>query len=398
MDREALVLRNRAMAKAFHHLSAKHRLRRALLQAMGALPIPDVRPPAIERILLIRPDHLGDVLLTTPAIKLLRAAHPKAEIHALVGPWSADVLSTYAELDAVLTLPFPGFSRASKPGLRAPYALATRSARQLRKIGYTSAIILRPDHWWGAMLAKWAGIPRRIGFDLPDVAPFLTEAVPHLHQHAVLQSTRLIETLTNVPTKDALSLTFPVDSLDRVWVDAYLEEWGISLEQPIIAIHPGSGSWVKHWSEKNWAFVADTLADQLDAAIVFTGGDHELPLVRQILAEMKHRACVMVGDTGIGTLAALYNRAQLVLGPDSGPLHLAVAVDTPTVTLYGPADPVEFGSWGSPGKHRMLWSPIGCRPCRVLDWSGDAPENHPCVREITTASVLEAARKAIAQS
>ena len=191
VDRQALVLRNQAMAKAFHRMSLKHRLRRALLHMMGAAPIPKATSPSVERILLIRPDHLGDVLLTTPAIHMLRTAYPKAEIHALVGPWSADVLSSYSEIDVVLTLPFPGFSRGPKLGLRAPYALALRSARQLRKIGYSSAIILRPDHWWGAMLAQWSGIPRRIGYDLPDVAPFLTDAVAHTHQHAVLQSTLL---------------------------------------------------------------------------------------------------------------------------------------------------------------------------------------------------------------
>jgi ADP-heptose:LPS heptosyltransferase len=153
---------------------------------------------------------------------------------------------------------------------------------------------------------------------------------------------------------------------------------------------------VKQWGEENWAFVADTLSDQLDATVVFTGGDHELSLVRHILSHMKRQACVMVGETGVGSLAALYERARLVLGSDSGPLHLAVAVGTPTITLFGPADPVEFGSWGPVEKHRMLWSSIGCRPCRVLDWGNDAPENHPCVREISVASVLEAARKAIA--
>jgi lipopolysaccharide heptosyltransferase II len=383
------------MAKAFHHMSIKHRIRRAILHTIGAAPISQAKSPPVERFLLIRPDHLGDVLLTTPAIHMLRSAYPKAEVHALVGPWSADVLSSYPEIDVVLTLPFPGFSREPKLGIRAPYAVALRSARQLRKIGYTSAVILRHDHWWGAMLAKWAGIPRRIGYDLPDVTPFLTDAIPHTHQHAVLQNLRLVESLATTTSRNVPSLRFPVDSLDQIWVEAYLEEWGISLEQPIIAIHPGSGTWVKHWGEANWAFVADTLADQLDASIVFTGGDHELPLVRRILSAMRHQACVMVGETGVGSLAALYERAQLVLGPDSGPLHLAVAVGTPTVTLFGPADPVEFGSWGSPERHRMLWSSIGCRPCRVLDWNGDAPENHPCVREITPASVLEAARKAI---
>jgi heptosyltransferase-2/heptosyltransferase-3 len=366
-----------------------------LLRTLSAAPIPPAKAPPVQRILLIRPDHLGDVLLTIPAIRALRAAYPTAEIHALVGPWSAAVLASYPEIDVVLTLPFPGFSRGTKLGMRAPYDLALRSARQLRKIGYASALILRPDHWWGAMLAKWAGIPRRIGYDLPDVAPFLTEAIPHSHQHAVLQNARLVESLTGESVNDQLALTYPVDSLDRVWVDGYLEEWGLSPERPIIAIHPGSGTWVKKWNEENWSFVADTLSDQLDAGVVFTGSDHELPLVLRILSQMQRPACVMVGETKVGTLGALYERARLVLGPDSGPLHLAVAVGTPTVALFGPADPVEFGSWGSPEKHRMLWSPIGCRPCRVLDWGSDAAENHPCVREISVASVLEAARKAI---
>ncbi len=396
MDREALVLRNLAMAEAFHQLPLKHRLRRVLLNTSALVPVL-TRKPTQQRILLIRPDHLGDVLLTTPAVRLLRAACPDAEIHALVGPWSGNILANYPEIDTVLTLPFPGFERGSETDLRAPYRLAFHSARHLRKIGYSSALILRPDHWWGAMLAKWAGIPRRIGYNLPDVARFLTDALPDVHQHAVLQNVRLIEALTGQPADEQqLTLDFPVNALDQAWVRGYLEETGIPAEQPIIVIHPGSGAWVKQWSEEKWASVADTLTEQLDAAIIFTGGDHELSLVRQIQSAMKHQALVMAGETGVGTLAALYQRARLVLGPDSGPLHLAAAVGTPTVALFGPADPVEFGSWGPADKHIMLWSSIGCRPCRVLDWGGDAPENHPCVREIPVGSVLDAARRAFA--
>jgi heptosyltransferase-2/heptosyltransferase-3 len=306
------------------------------------------------------------------------------------------VLANYPEIDQVLTLPFPGFSRGDKTSLRAPYDLAVLSARHLRRIKYTSALIFRPDHWWGAMLAKWAGIPRRIGYDLPDTSHFLTDAIPHQHEHAVLQNVRLVEQLIGTSQAESLSLSFPVDPRERAWVDGYLEEWGITSQQPIIAIHPGSGTWVKHWGDEKWASVADTLAEQLESLIVFTGGDHELPLVQRILAQMHQPACVMVGETSVGSLAALYERAKLVLGPDSGPLHLAAAVGTPTVTLFGPADPVEFGSWGDPQKHMMLWSNIGCRPCRILDWGGDAPENHPCVREISVGQVLDAARRVFA--
>lgn len=391
--RDALANRNRLLANAFHALPLKHRLRRAALFDIARLPLPASRFTSMNRLLLIRPDHLGDVLLTTPAIRALRAARPYMEIHALVGPWSADVLSNYPELDFVLTLPFPGFSREPKSDWRSPYEMAIRSAAQLRRIGYGSAVILRPDHWWGALVAKLAGIPLRIGYDLPDVAPLLTQKLPHEHRHVVTQSLRLVEHWTGEVSPDDAPYTFAVIDSDRAYIRSYLAEWDIMPEQPIIAIHPGSGTWVKHWDEQKWASVADILSGQLDAIVVFTGGDHEMALVQRIVEMMRERACVMVGDTRVGQLAALFERAKVVLGPDSGPLHLAVAVGAPTVTLFGPADPAEFGPWGNPPKHFVLTSDIACRPCRVLDWGMDDPKNHPCVREITVARVLDAARR-----
>lgn len=395
MDREALVLRNRSMTEAFHAVPLKHRLRRAALRLAADIPLPPARSPERERILLLRPDHLGDVLLATPAIHALRRARPNAELHALVGPWSANLLANFADLDVILTLPYPGFRRADKPALGSPYLLVLESARTLRRVGYNTAVILRPDHWWGALLAQLAGIPRRIGYDLPDVAPFLTEAVAPQHEHAVLQNARLVEPMTGALKPVDLTLDFPIDDRNRGWVSGYLEEWGVEQGTPLIAIHPGSGTWVKQWDEGRWAYVADTLADQLDGVVVLTGSDHELTLCQRISAQMRNRACIMAGDTGIGSLAALFERCAVVLGPDSGPLHLAVAVGAPTVALFGPADPVEFGSWGSAERHPVLYSSIGCRPCRVLDWGGDDPACHPCVREISAARVLEAARRAM---
>lgn len=394
MNRETLVLRNRSMAEAFHRPAPKHQLRRALLEMAGHIPVPTLPTHRRNRILLIRPDHLGDVLLTTPAIYALREVNPYTEIHTLVGPWSADAIAAYPEIDLVLTLAFPGFSREPKENWRSPYQLALQTAAHLRRIGYSSAVILRPDHWWGAMVAKLAGIPERIGYDLPEVAPFLTNVIEHHHEHALQQNLRLMEAWTGKVAPEKTVYRFPVDSASEGYADGYLQEWGIQPEQPVICIHAGTGTWVKHWREERWASVADTLADQLDAAIVLTGGHHELGLTRRIAAQMKNRACIMAGDTRIGQLAAVLKRARVVLGPDSGPLHLAAAVGTPTVGLYGPADPVEFGPWGSPQKHYVVTSDIGCRPCRVIDWGTDDPECHPCVRDITVARVLDAARRA----
>ncbi len=395
MDREALALRNRRLAEAYHAPTPRHHLRRVLLQLAGRLPVLPSQRASSHRILLVRPDHLGDVLLTMPAVQALRAAKPYVELHALVGPWSAEAVAAYPEVDQVLTLSFPGFDRQPKPSWRSPYEQVIAAARHLRRIGYGSAVIFRPDHWWGALLAKLAGIPERIGYDLPDVAPFLTAAVEYQPQHAVRQSLRLVEGWCGPLDPSQVRYYFPVEATSQAYVDGYLQEWGITPSRRLICIHPGSGAWVKHWQEDRWARVADALAEQLDAPVVFSGSAHELNLARRIADHMRRPACIMAGDTRISQLAALFQRAYIVLGPDSGPLHLAAAVGVPTIALFGPADPAEFATWGPPNRQIILTTDIACRPCRVLDWMGDDPAYHPCVRDITVARVLEAARRAL---
>lgn len=393
-DRENLVARNRQLAEAFHQAPVEHRVRDRLLQAVAMFPFTPLNF-GWNRVLFIKPDHLGDMLLATPALRALRAAKPYIEIHVLAGSWSADILANIPEVDQVLTINFPGFNRSqTRRNLLSPYAQLVRVSRQLRRIGYGSAVIMRPDHWWGAMLAHLAGINERIGYNLPNIGQFLTMQIDHHHEHVIHQSMRLIEHWTGHIPDEEIVYRYDIYEEDQAYVDGYLEESGIAPEQPIICIHPGAGTWVKRWQEEKWAQVADTLIDQLDAEVVFTGSEQEGTIVEQIRAHMEHRSYTTVGDMRIDQLAALYARARVVIGPDSGPMHLASAVGTPTVTLFGPADPVEFAPWGDRNKHFVITTPIGCRPCRVLDWGDDDALNHPCVTEITIGQVLDAARRA----
>jgi heptosyltransferase-2/heptosyltransferase-3 len=166
-------------------------------------------------------------------------------------------------------------------------------------------------------------------------------------------------------------------------------------EQPYIAIHPGAGSSIKSWPPERWAAAADRLCDRLGAVAVFTGGDREHTAIWAILDRMRNRGLSLAGETNLAQLAAVYERAEVVLGPDTGPLHLAAAVGTPSVHLFGPADPAQFGPWGNPERHVVVGSDIGCRPCRILDWSGDDPDLHPCVRDISVQQVTDAALAAL---
>ena len=387
-------MRNQRRAAQLRRAGPKQRLRDQMLAGIARLPVSQARSD-IERLLIVRPDHLGDVLLSTPAIQALKRSHPALSIHALCGEWAAEVLAAYDEIDRVLTLPFPGFQRDSSSALD-PWRLAIQTARRLRSVGYGAAIIMRPDHWWGALVAHLAGIPRRIGYDLANVAPFLTEVVRLEFGHAVEQNLRLVSPWTGDLDAADAKLEYPLQAADRAYANALIKSWQVDAGKPIVCIHPGTGAASKLWRADSWARVGDQIAAEFGAIIVFTGTRSEEALIAEIAAGMSSGAVRIAGDTSVGQLAALYARSRAVLGPDSGALHLAAAVSTPTVALFGPADPAEFAPWGDRRRHEVVTSEIGCRPCRILDWRDDDLDYHPCVRDISVQQVVTAARRVLA--
>ena len=148
-------------------------------------------PGKTPRILLVRPDHLGDMLLATPVLDALKAQLPEAQITMMVGPWSSEIVARHPAVDRLISCPFPGFQRAPQKAL-APYFLLFTVARNVRRQHYDLAINLRPDFWWGAALLYLACIPRRVGYALAPGKPFLTHALPFQSpEHATRSNLRL---------------------------------------------------------------------------------------------------------------------------------------------------------------------------------------------------------------
>ncbi len=377
-------------------LTVANRVRRLLLRAVGGIVgLRRTSPPTEPRkILIVRPDHLGDLLFATPALARLRERYPDAEIVGMVGPWGEAVWRRLPDLDRVITCPFPGFTRRPKGSPLAPYRLLVHCAGSIRAEGFDTALILRFDHWWGAMLAALAGIPRRRGYALPDVLPFLTEPMPyHPGRHEVVQNWALVEGTPDVDPADIGPLRFPVpdDALSRA--DDLLAAEGVAPGEPIAVVHPGSGAPVKLWETGKWATLVDRLPG--DFRPVLTGGGGEMALAEEIAGRSRRRIAVVAGKTDLDTLAAILARAVLAVGPDSGPIHLAAAVGTPTVALYGPADPALFGPWGPPGLHQVVMSDWPCAPCGRLDFSPKELPEHRCVRDISVERVFRAVEKAL---
>ena len=385
LARRHLAARARTPAR-----SRRQRIRlwglRAIGWALRRRPTLPVAAPA-ARLLVIRPDHLGDLLFATPALTHLRRARPEAHIAALVGPWGQPVLANNPDIDDLLVCPFPGFTRRPAPSLWDPYRLLIGQARWLRQQRFDEAIILRADHWWGALLAAWAGIPIRIGYAIPEVRPFLSQARPYVAgQHAVVQNLRLIDPDLGAIVPTAHPLRFQPTVEDERWTAQQLASttrW--------VAIHPGAGAPVKAWRVEAWARVGDALASQAGVRVAITGGASEAPLAQAVAAAMRHDAVILAGQTTLGQLGALLRRCALVLGPDCGPLHLATAMGAPTVHLFGPADPRLFGPWGDMQQHRVIMAEWACAPCDRLDYTEAELPEHGCVREISEERVLEAA-------
>jgi ADP-heptose:LPS heptosyltransferase len=364
----------------------------------------------VLRILLVRPDHLGDLILMTPVLQTLREHIPNAEITLLVGPWSREIVARHPAIDHLLICPFPGFQRAPQTAL-APYTLLFKTASALRKGHYDLALNLRPDFWWGAALLYLAGIPRRVGYALAPGQTFLSRALPFPPiEHATVSNLHLTgaglqelgyEALEEPFTPERYPTYFVPTDEERAWATARLASEGIETDAPLIIIPPGSGGAVKLWRSEAWADCANTLRATLTsprpARIMLTGSPAERELVEEVAQGISEGAA-LVTDATIGQLAALLERATCVLTVDNGPGHIAVAQRTQSVHLFGPTDPRIFGPWGSPTRHIVLASTLRCPtcpaiPCGRLDFSQAELAEHPCVRVLSEQQVLAAARR-----
>lgn len=409
-------------------------------------------PPSEElpsHILIIKPDHLGDVLLCTPALRMLRQSFPHAHIVILVGDWSACVLEQNPDVDELLTLPFPGFQRSRGRHLSlAPYLLLLRFALLLRAGHFDAALFFRDDHWWGAALAMLAGIPQRVGHAVPECLPFLTDVLPwnpdeHVTDQAITVVQRLIPTPSTVVGQVRASvadhvwlpdaraptacigqgLPYPVHTFnpsfpgkgremqvaawplrftpcpaDVAWATGWLAEHGVRAEHCLIILHPGTGGTAKLWLSDRWAAIANQLATDPTVRLLLTGGAGEETLVQSIVQLLHRPPLVLVGATSVGQLAALLGQAALVLGVDSGPLHLAVSQDTPSLHLFGPSNAERFGPWGDPTRHRVLCAGLWCSPCGIFSACPRHTAPPECMDLLTVEQVVETGRQLLTRT
>ena len=267
---------------------------------------------APQRILLIQLHHLGDVLLTTPAIRAARRAFPAAKIDYASNTLGASALAGNPHLDDILAQP------RLRDIFRARYDVVVdmhsvpRSARIVAASRARTRIGLRGRG------------PRNLAYT--QLLPRELEAVYMARQKLALLAPLGID----VDAAD-LSLEITLSEADRSFAARQFDALGLSA--PVVALSPVARHAFKQWGTENWAHVADELARQ-GAQILVTHGPGEAEQARAVAAAMRHPPVVNHGATTIHELGALYERCTLWLGNDGGPKHVAAAVKTPTLAVF----------------------------------------------------------------
>jgi len=356
-----------------------------------------------RRILVIRLDLIGDLVLSLTVVRALKRTYPQAEIDLLAIPSSARVALNDHNLSETITY---------DPNIwRRPKALAQpknwRDARALLRRFHERQYDLAVSAYgpWAAILALLSGAKRRVGYGRESYPGFMTDSVhggipgrwrhwrPLDDKHEVDYCLELAQAAGAAITRDDRIPHLEVDAQAAQEVEQLLSEEGAQLDKPLIACHVSSNNGQsKRWPIPYWATLLDRLIGEEGAQVVLTGASVDLPVIEDVIRRMRERPVNLAGKSSLLQLAALLHRADLMISGDSGPIHMATALGTPIIGIYGPTNPALSGPVSPDAT--VLRSHIWCSPCYNTQLPADCRfYTTQCMKNITPAQVF-----AIAQS
>ncbi len=314
---------------------------------------------AIRRVLLLRLERIGDLVMALPAIRDVRALAPDAQIDLVVGSWNATLAGTIPSVDRVETLDAAWLAREGQ-GLDTRRLL--REARGWRSRQYDLAINFEPDIRSNLILAA-AGAARTAGWRSGGGGPLLDLALDYdTAAHTATNARRLVaEAFGSTPPESARPLLAVPDAAAAA-AAARLKATGAG---PLVGVHVSGGRAIKQWEPARFAEVARRLVDSHGVTIVATGAPGDRTLVDDLRHALAPRPVIDVSGGGdLVDAAAALARLDLLITGDTGPMHLASAVGTPVVAIFGPSDPVRYATMGP--MDRVVRIDLPCSPCNRI--------------------------------
>lgn len=346
-----------------------------------------------RRILAVRLDAIGDVLMTTPALSALRGGRPDRHVTLLTSSAARAVAPLLPDVDEVIVYDAPWLKATPRlSSSRGEYAMAER----LRRARFDAAAIFTvysQNPLPSAFLAWLAGIPRRLAHCHENPYQLLTDWVPdpeptRLVRHEVRRQLDLVATVGCITPDERLRLRVPAEA--REAVARLLRQLGLEPGAWVL-LHPGATAPSRRYPPDGFAQAARRLSDVTGFDVVLSGTAQERELVDAVGAGIGRRAHSVAGRLAFAEFAALVEQARLLIGNNSGPVHVAAAVGTPVVDLYALTNP-QHTPWAVP--HRVLYRDVPCRFC----YKSVCPEGHgDCLRLVSPDEVVDAALELLAE-
>jgi lipopolysaccharide heptosyltransferase II len=356
-----------------------------------------------QRILIIRLDLIGDLVLSLTVVRALKRAYPEAEIDLLATPSSARVALHDPNLSEIIAYD-PNIWRRPKALVQLKnWREARKLARRMRSRHYDLAVSIYAN--WAAVLAVLSGAKRRVGYGPEGYPGFMTDPVPggipgRWRHYAPLDDKHEVDYCLELAKAAGATLTLEdriphlyVDKQSQLEVEQMLHDAGVQPDEQVIVCHVSSNNGQsKRWPIPYWATLIDRLVREEHAQVVLSGASSDLPIIEGVMRRMQERAINLAGKTSLTQLAALLQRADLVISGDSGPMHMAVAVDTPLIAIHGPTNP-SLGGPVSPDA-TILRSHIWCSPCYNAKDPADCRfYTTQCMKNILPSVVFAVARE-----
>ena len=340
-----------------------------------------------KKILIIRLDRIGDVVLSTPVLKAVRDAYPDSHIAFMVAPHAKDIAEGNPYINEVIVY---DKTRAHKGALEGAKFIAGLARKR-----FDIAIMLHPTRRTH-LLAFLSGIPKRLGYER-KMGLILTDKIPdkkHLGLKHEIDYTLGLLRYIGIETKDR-KLHVPIDKTSEDRVGRILADAGIKDSDRIVAINPGASCRSKRWPVGRFAEAADSLARELGVKIVIVSGSQDKCFADQTASRMNTKALNLSGMTTVRELACLLKRSSLFISNDSGPVHIACAMGTPVISIFGRSDRgLSPRRWGPTNKtDRTMHKHVGCDICLAHNCKAELK----CLAAITADEVVNNAREMLSE-
>jgi len=351
-------------------------------------------PGSIKRILLIQLGDIGDVVWTTPTIRAVKHSLPGVSVSVLVKEGFGGLLEADPSVETVWEVRRPGgsfFAKASDP---------LRFIKQWRAASFDLAVDLRLGDR-GAWMAFLSGAPVRITLNPRGGLPFwrrclfthgVEDRPPVSHRGAVDQSLRILRPF-GIDTDDVIPRLWVSETV-RNRVIQILAERNLAGLSAWVSINPYSRWSYKEWSDARWLDLINWLWEEFSLPVVIIGSNQEREKAEALSRQSRGRIFNFAGQTSLAELAGLLALSRLHIGVDSAAPHIAAAVGTPTVTIYGPTS---WRDWAPPGpQHRVITPDMDCAPCFHKGCNGEGYSL--CLETLTTERIQPAIREALKAS